>query len=126
MSAVITRAKQQYIKAIKWEIGVILLGVCFVSLIQFSASMSFLVGAFSAFLPHCVFVYWVFFRAAKNQQKITAFYRGEGIKWLVAIILIALSFIFIPHLKLLFFFIGYILVLGLNIVLPIALNRQAV
>lgn len=124
MSAVINRAKQRYLKAMKWEIGVIL--ACFVGLIalQRELNFSFLAGAISSFLPHCVFVYWVFFKSAKNQQKMTAFYWGEAMKWIVAILLIILSFIFLPQLKVLVFFAGYFLALLLNIILPVMLNRH--
>lgn len=124
MSAVINRAKQRYINAIKWEIGVIL--VCFVGLniYQQTFNLSFLAGAISSFLPHCVFVYWVFFKSAKKQQKMTAFYWSEAMKWFIAISLIILSFLLIPQLKVLIFFAGYFLALLLNIVLPVMLNRH--
>lgn len=124
MSAVINRAKQRYLKAMKWEIIVIL--VCFAGIIavQRELNFSFLAGAISSFLPHCVFVYWVFFKSAKNQQKMTAFYWGEAMKWIVAILLIILSFIFLPQLNVLVFFAGYFLALLLNILLPVVLNRH--
>lgn len=124
MSAVINRAKQQHLKAIKWEMGLIIFITFFLYFIKGMASFSFLAGALSSFLPHCAFVYWIFFKSAKNQQKVTAFYRSEGIKWLVAILLITASFTLVPNLQLLFYFVGYFLALCLNIMLPIMLNRH--
>ena len=124
MSAVINRAKQRYIKAIKWEMAIIFLSFPAVIAVQSELNFSFLAGAISSFLPHCVFVYWIFFKSAKFQQKMTAFYWGEGMKWLMTMVLIILSVILLPALKVLFFFAGYFVALLLNIVLPVMLERH--
>ena len=124
MSAVINRAKQRYIKAIKWEATIIFFSFFAVIAVQSELNFSFLAGAISSFLPHCVFVYWIFFKLAKFQQKMTAFYWGEGMKWLMTMVLIILSFILLPALKVLFFFAGYFVALLLNIVLPVVLERH--
>lgn len=45
-------------------------------------------------------------------------------KWLIAMVLIILSFTLLPALKVLFFFAGYFVTLLLNIVLPVMLERH--
>lgn len=126
MSAVLTRAKRQYFYAIKWKFGIVLLLSCFIAGIKSQLFLSFLSGALSGLLPHCLFVYWVFFKPVKNQKKLTAFYRGEGLKWLITIMLIVASLTLIPDLQFLVFFAGYFLTLFLNIILPIMLNKKVV
>ncbi|WP_150539444.1 ATP synthase subunit I [Actinobacillus vicugnae] len=125
MSAVINRAKLQYRKALFIEWFVIL-GLSFLFLMMRSNSaLSFFSGCLASFIPHCVFVYWVFFRnTAKDRTKMTAFYWGEGIKWLTAISLLIASLTLIPSLQILLFFSGYFLALFLNIFLPMLVSRQ--
>lgn len=126
MSAVTNRAKLQYRKALSIEVGIIFILTLVLFLLKENVSMSFLCGGVVSFLPHCVFVYWVFFRnSARDRTKITAFYWAEGIKWLLAIILISISFTLIPKLHLLAFFLGYFLALCLNIALPMWLSRKS-
>lgn len=126
MSAVINKAKSQYLKALRIEAGIIVISALLFFLWKSDSSIAFLAGGFSSFIPHCVFVYWVFFRnSAKDRTKMTAFYWGEGFKWLVAIILIISSLTLIPHLQFLVFFVGYFLALFLNIALPMLLSRKS-
>ena len=54
----------------------------------------------------------------------TAFYWGEGMKWLMTMVLIILSLTLLPALKVLFFFAGYFVALLLNVVLPVMLERH--
>lgn len=124
MSAVINRSRQQYKKALIWETGIILtLSFCaFFGGIALASSL--LSGLLASFLPHCLFVYWIFFREpAKNASKMSAFYRGEGLKWGATILLIVASFKLLPELHLIAFFVGYFLALCLNIVLPHLTNK---
>lgn len=126
MSAVLERTKRLYLKAMWVEsVGlasvVLLCGVC----VDFSAAFSLLLGGFASFLPFCLFVYWVFFRkSAKNANKMTAFYRGEGLKWLATIVLMVAVLKGYPNLNVLAFFGGYFLCLVCNSLLPIVLKRQ--
>ncbi len=125
MSAVINRAKQHYAKSLKVE-GVILLLISIGLLgVKGNVSISFLTGSLASFLPFGLFVYWVFFKkSAKNSQNLTAFYWGEGIKWMATIILLIIGFTAIPHLHIWAFFVGYFLALLLNNVIPFMLSRQ--
>lgn len=124
MSAVINKAKQHYRKALKMELGIFILLAFCVSVWNLNVGLSFLNGAVAIFIPHCLFVYWIFFRkSAKHPNKMTAFYRGEGIKWLAAILLIVVSFKFVSNLHYIAFFIGYFVALCLNVGLPALMWR---
>lgn len=126
MSTVINKAKQQYQRALGVEIASILILALALGIWKNGVSISFLLGCLASFLPHAVFVYWVFFRnSAKDRTKMTAFYWGEGIKWVVAIVLIVASLTLIPDLQYLVFFGGYFLALFFNIALPILLSRKS-
>ena len=126
MSAVLNQTKKDY----KYALGIelILMILCLLLLLvveQGNTFFSFILGSFASFLPHCCFVYWVFFRKfAKNTNKMTAFYRGEGIKWLTTIILIVASFKIYSALAIKWFFVGYFLFLLLNIIVPICVKLQ--
>lgn len=125
MSAVINRAKQHYLKALKIEIVLLLLFSLGLFLWQTNAGVSAFAGALAMFLPHGLFVYWIFFRkSAKDQPKMTAFYWGEGLKWLAAIVLLIASFKGVPELHIWGFFAGYFFALLLNNVIPFALSKK--
>ncbi|MCK3658086.1 F0F1 ATP synthase subunit I [Pasteurellaceae bacterium Pebbles2] len=125
MSAVIHRAKQHYLKSLKTEFAFILLLALLCFFWQKSLSISFLNGLLASFLPHCLFVYWFFFReTTKNQTKMTALYRGEGIKWLVTILMIVASFKFISEISIIAFFVGYVISLILNNFIPFILSSR--
>lgn len=122
MSAVLKRAKNFYCKAMAVELVIFISIVLLLAVLRSSKdSISFLLGVLVSFLPQCVFIYWVFFR--KNLQKVTAFYRGEGLKWLVTIVLMVLVLKMVT-LNMVLFFLGYFLCLFCNGVFPIFLNRQ--
>ncbi|WGE31706.1 ATP synthase subunit I [Actinobacillus genomosp. 2] len=125
MSAVINKAKQHYIRVLKTEI--LLLLIIFGVFIVWRGidGISFISGAISSFLPHCVFVYWIFFKkTTRKQAKMADFYRGEGIKWLTAILLVILCFKLLPSLHIVFFFVGYLVALFLNNVIPFILSKS--
>lgn len=123
MSAVLGRAKKFYCKAMTVEFVIffslaLLIGLCS----SFYQAYSFFLGCFIAFLPQIVFIYYVLFR--KNTQKVTALYRGEGIKWLMTIVLMVFVLKTVTSLNMIFFFTGYFLCLFCNGIFPIFLNRQ--
>lgn len=130
MSAVISSAKQFYRQALIYE-GLVLSGVALASALFIGqGAWSVLCGALSAFLPFCAFAYWVFFRSAHqkspNSNKMAVFYRAEGIKWLLTILCVGLSFKLLPSLSYLAFFAGYFLGLVGNIALPMWFKRSAI
>jgi len=124
MSFVVNQAKQHYRKALWVEIGIVLLLTLLVSVLKFDITLSFLTGLLSSFVPFCLFVYWIFFRySPKNQSKMTALYRGEALKWLATIVLIVASFKLITNLNVLAFFVGYIMMLVFNNLIPFVLSK---
>lgn len=126
MSAVLTKEKQHYRQAL-WIETWILLGLagivlCFSGL---HIGLSFLSGVLAAFLPQCLFIYWIFFRqTVKPADKLRAFYRGEGLKWSATVGLIVLAFTGLPVLSPLGFFFGYFLGLLSNIAIPMVLKHR--
>lgn len=125
MSAVINKAKQHYRRALKMEAVILILLTIGISLWNLIYGFSFLNGSVAILIPHCLFFYWIFFReSAKSRSKMTAFYRGEGIKWLAAILLIVVSFKFVSNLHYIAFFIGYFITLCLNVALPAVMVRR--
>ncbi|SUT95235.1 MULTISPECIES: ATP synthase subunit I [Actinobacillus] len=125
MSAVINKAKLHYLSALKIEFFLLvsLFGVLMIW--KGVESVSFLGGFLSGFLPHCVFVYWIFFKkTTKNQSKMGDFYRGEGLKWIITILLVVMCFKLLPYLHLVLFFVGYLMALFLNNVIPFILSKR--
>ena len=124
MSFVVNQAKQHYRHVLVIELGIITLLTFIVLVFKFDITLSFLFGLLSSFLPFCLFVYWIFFRySPKNQSKMTALYRGEGLKWLLTIVLVVASFKLIMNLNVLAFFIGYIMMLVFNNLIPFVLSK---
>ncbi|MDD7426050.1 MAG: ATP synthase subunit I [[Actinobacillus] rossii] len=124
MSFVVNQAKQHYRHVLVIELGIITLLTFIVLVFKFDITLSFLFGLLSSFLPFCLFVYWIFFRySPKNQSKMTALYRGEGLKWLLTIVLVVASFKLIMNLNMLAFFIGYIMMLFFNNLIPFVLSK---
>ncbi|MCI7352462.1 MAG: ATP synthase subunit I [[Actinobacillus] rossii] len=124
MSFVVNQAKQHYRHVLVIELGIITLLTFIVLVFKFDITLSFLFGLLSSFLPFCLFVYWIFFRySPKNQSKMTALYRGEGLKWLLTIVLVVASFKLIMNLNVLAFFIGYIMMLFFNNLIPFVLSK---
>lgn len=124
MSAVLNQTKQLYRQALGLQSFIFLFitfGVAICGDVQ--TILSILFGQIAGFVPHCIFVFWVFFRAnAKKQPKITAFYRGEGLKWLSAICLMTAVLLGYQEINHLVFFAGYLLALGANSIVPIILK----
>lgn len=126
MSAVLNQAKALYRKTLCVEAVLLAAATVFAMIAnQQAVAFSLLFGGLSALLPHCLFVFWVFFRPqAKNANKMTAFYRGEGLKWLLTILLIVILFKSYTAMNFLAFFAGYFVMLLCNSLLPIGFQRQ--
>lgn len=123
MSAVLKRAKQFYCKAMTLEFVICLsLTLVIAVFCSFYQAYAFLLGTLIAFLPQIIFIYYVLFR--KNAQKVTALYRGEGLKWLMTIVLMVVVLKTVTSLNMILFFTGYFLGLFCNGIFPIFLNRQ--
>lgn len=124
MSAILKQVKKHYSKALVAQF-VLISAVSFLCiLVEKHIALSLLLGSLSAFLPYVLFVYWVFFSPfAVSANKLNLMYKGEAIKWVVAIILIAAVFILYKNIKILVFFSGYFVALIMNIILPEIIKR---
>ncbi|WP_373777105.1 ATP synthase subunit I [Glaesserella sp.] len=127
MSAVINQTKQLYRKTLSLElIAFCVLTVVIALWLEKNSAFSFIAGCFASFLPHCLFVYWMFFRNTSiNTHKMSVFYQGEGLKWLATIILIVAFFKFYAAMNYISFFIGYFFILLFNSLLPVFLKVRA-
>lgn len=127
MSAVLERTKKRYFKVMKIALLALICGSGVIVLMQsLQVGLSFFLGGLASFLPQCLFIYWVFFRrTGKKTQKITAFYRGEGLKWLATIVLVVAMLKGIAELDTMLFFAGYFVLLLVNSLLPLIINGQA-
>ncbi len=124
MSAVLRQTKQLYQKVLFAEF---ILLACIAGIVGiwlgFNHFISFVLGEIAGLLPHCVLVYWVFFRKSViNPQSMSIFYRGEGLKWLTTIILIVVMFKSYSEMHYLAFFCGFFFMILCNSLLPIALK----
>lgn len=124
MSAVINKAKRHYLKALRTELSIIITGFLLLTILKGYVSVSFLIGSLAIFLPHCLFVYWIFFKKpAENHSKLSAFYQGEGIKWFVTILMVIAGLKLVPDLQIGPFLVGYIVTLLLNNIVPFVLSK---
>ena len=122
MSVVITKSKKIYRTALLLEFLFLSVILLLFILRQDRTVFSFILGAVSSFIPHCVFVYWVFFRQIKlHPIKLGVFYKGEILKWLIAISLISVILVCYDDINAIVFFSGYFLLLLLNNLLPMLL-----
>lgn len=123
MSAIIQRAKKSYQKILKIEVG-ILVGALLVAGGLGADMRSFLLGALAGFLPQCLFVYWIFRSTRHQTQQLGAFYKAEGLKWALAVILLVIVLTSYVALSSAVFFVGYFLAILLNSLLPIFFNAK--
>lgn len=126
MSAVLTQTKQLYRTALSVELIVLAGLFLLVWLLSGGGSaVSLLIGGMIALVAQLMFVYWVFFRKqAATVNKMSAFYAGEALKWLVTIVLIVLVFKGFPTVNIVLFFAGYFVILLCNSLLPFILRRR--
>ena len=109
MSRILSHAKKNYRKAIVIES---LLLVVFYLLIygwQRQSAVDFSYGFLSAFLPFCTFM--------------TALYRAEAIKFILTMIFIIIAIKWLFVINFIAFFVGFLLALVLNNIIPLILNK---
>ncbi len=95
-----------------------------VALWQGESAVDFSLGFISAFVPFCAFAYIVFFRKQDFSTKLTAFYRGEALKFMLMIVLVGVSFKWLVISHFILFFVGFFTALALNNFIPFLLNRS--
>lgn len=121
MSRIIQQAKTKYNYALSSEIIVLILITGIFAISQ--NGISFALGALAIFLPHCIFVWLVFFSKKQQiSQKMTALYRGEVVKFLLTIGLTVSAFKLFS-INILAFFTGYFLTIILNNLFPFLVDK---
>lgn len=92
MSAVIKQFKKKYQLILSIEfLFIMVIFCCFILISQWNRAVSFLLGSISSFIPHCFFVFFVFFSNQKYANKLTNFYKGELFKFILAIVLMVVA-----------------------------------
>lgn len=125
MSAVIGKTKQHYIRSLKIELFLLISIFSLLLIMKGEIGFSFLGGFLSSFLPHCLLVYWIFFKkTTNNQYTIRELYQGEGLKWFVTILLVTLCLKLYASLHVVLFFVGYFVALFFNNVIPFILSKR--
>ena len=124
MSRVLTQTKNRYKKTMLIEIGIILILSVLLAFWNRKSAVDFGLGFLCAFLPFCFFVHVVFYRKQHLSTKLTALYRGEFVKFILTIILIAVAFKWLVIKEFILFFIGFFMALMLNNLIPFLLNRS--
>lgn len=123
MSRVLGNTRALYGKVIIIEAILLSVFSLLLTLYQQHYGISFLFGAISSVIPQVLLIGFVFFREKSQYltNKTTALYQGEGVKFLFTILIIALVFIFYKKIHFVYFFIGFIVFLVLNVALPMIL-----
>ena len=124
MSKVLAQAKNRYKKAMMIESVCLVVFGLLVALWQGKGAVDFGLGFICAFVPFCVFTYIVFFGKQDFSTKLTAFYRGEALKFMLTIVLVGVSFKWLAISHFILFFVGFFTALALNNFIPFLLNRS--
>lgn len=123
MSRILSQAKKNYKKAIMIEC--LLFG--FFSLLicawQVQSAVDFSYGFLSAFLPFCVFALIIFYNKQNLSTKLTALYRAEAVKFILTMVLIIIAFKWLFVINFIAFFVGFLLALVLNNLIPLFFNK---
>lgn len=123
MSAVIKKTKKIY--QITLFVEMITFFLVFSLLLMMTnkdIACSFLLGSLAIFIPHCLFTFMFFFTKQEYNKKLTTFYRGEIVKFVVTIILLISIFLFIP-INVIAFFSGYFVAILLNNLYPFVISK---
>ena len=120
MSRVLERTKEVYRQVMVKEGLLLLILSCLLGTYQLNYGLSFFFGALASFIPQVIFILFVFFRSKSSQltNKVTALYKGEGLKFILTILLTSVIFMFYSAVHIGIFFAGFLLFLLFNVVLP--------
>lgn len=118
MSAILVQTQEIYKKSLLIEFMSI--NVCFLCLLFYglNSALSFFLGAVSTFIPQITLIFWVYFRRQKG-QKVIALYQGESIKFAMTVLFTLSVFGLYQTISFLLFFVGFIVGLVLNNLLPL-------
>ncbi|TCP97292.1 ATP synthase protein I [Cricetibacter osteomyelitidis] len=126
MSAILKRTKKMYRKVILIELLCFITATLLIICYQINDGIAFALGVFSIFVPQCALIFFVYFRrqSQQNMQNMTALYQGEAIKFAITIVLMAGFFSLYQTMNYIFFFVGFIVALVLNNLLPIYFKQK--
>jgi len=124
MSYILSHAKKNYRKAIVVES--LLLVVFSFLMVGWSkqSAVDFSYGFVSAFLPFCAFVGIIFYSKQNFSTKLTALYRAEAVKFVLTMIFIIITIKWLLVINFIAFFVGFLLALVLNNLIPLILNKN--
>ncbi|MCK3655043.1 hypothetical protein A4G19_04470 [Pasteurellaceae bacterium Macca] len=125
MSIVLKKTKRLYQTVLLVEIGIFFLAIVFFSIVEKSINetvLSFFVGLMAIFLPYLFSILLMFFRQQVNQP-LSRFYKVAAFKFSLTVVFIIMAIKFFAHLDHSVFFLGCILSLVLNSILPLVLNH---
>lgn len=128
MSQIRKQTQMLYRKVIFIELGLLLVSSLFLALNQLHNGLSFFFGSLSSVIPQIVLIGFVFFREKSQYSvnKTNSLYQGEGLKFVLTILLMVIVFVFYQQMNIIGFFAGFLIFLCLNILLPLyLLAKQA-
>ncbi|HHF7220637.1 TPA: ATP synthase subunit I [Haemophilus influenzae] len=123
MSRILSHAKKNYRKAIVIESLLLVVFYLFIYGWQRQSAVDFSYGFLSAFLPFCTFIFIIFYRKQNFSTKLTALYRAEAIKFILTMVFIIISIKWLFVINFIAFFVGFLLALVLNNIIPLIVNK---
>lgn len=127
MSAILKQTRIMYKKVMLIELLCFIVLTLLIMFCRNNDGIAFAFGAFSGFIPHCLLIFFVYFsKKSQNLQNLTALYQGEGIKFTTSIVLMAAVFSLYQPMNFVLFFVGFILALVLNNILPVYFRQKTV
>lgn len=123
MSRILSQAKKNYRKALVVESLLLVVFYLLINCWQTQSAVDFSYGFLSAFLPFCVFALIIFYTKQNLSTKLTALYRAEAVKFILTMVLIIIAFKWLLVINFIAFFVGFLLALVLNNLIPLFFNK---
>lgn len=123
MSHILSQAKKNYRKALVVESLLLVVFSLFISFWHKQSAVDFGYGFLSAFLPFCFFAVIIFYSKQDFSTKLTALYRAEAVKFVFTMIFIIIAIKWLMVTNFIAFFVGFLLALVLNNLIPLILNK---
>lgn len=124
MSQVLAQAKKHYQRTIAIEIIILILVSFIIGWGNVKSAVDFAAGFCCSFLPFCGFVLIAFYHKQNLSTKLTALYRAEAVKFVLTLILGIIAFKWLEVANVAAFFVGFLLALVLNTLIPLYLNKK--
>lgn len=124
MSRILSQTKRNYIKALVVEAVLFVVFSLLVAIWQTQSAVDFSYGFLSALLPFCAFVAIIFYSKQNFSTKLTALYRAEAVKFVLTMVFIIIAIKWLLVINFIAFFVGFLLALVLNNLIPLILNKN--